>query len=227
MFSSPSPARPIWRKGWAVALYLAAGCWDRKGQCRLSGVTAALQAGDSGGEHRGGSPSGWGPETPLRLSGSCFPRTPGRAAASRDGSALSRPEQVRPALLFSHVASSTEGPATLACEHTPPGGCGRGRAWRVAGRPPVPCSAAQDLCVTGCQGSGDGNHGNHGDAAGGSSPSASEPRSSRAAGPPTPHACRAWGPLLPSGAVIPGHSLFPTMISCGENDSFESPVSNL
>lgn len=221
-----------------MALYLAAGCWDRKGQCRLSGVTAALQAGILVGSTEVARRAAGAPRPPTAALRVLFSSDP-RQGSSQQGRLCSQPPRTgaagalrlpRPALLFSRVASSTEGPATLAtlaCEHTPPGGCGRGRAWRVAGRPPVPCSAAQDLCVTGCQGSGDGNHGNHGAGAGGSSPSASELRSSRAAGPPTPHACRAWGPLLPSGAVIPGHSLFPTVISCGENDSFESPVSNL
>lgn len=41
---------------------------------------------------------------------------------------------------------------------------------------------------------------------------------------PTPHAGRSWSPLLPSGSIIPGPS-FPAVISCGENSSFESPVS--
>lgn len=40
-----------------------------------------------------------------------------------------------------------------------------------------------------------------------------------------PHARRSQGPLLPSSSIIPGHS-FPTVISCGENDSLESPISN-
>lgn len=41
---------------------------------------------------------------------------------------------------------------------------------------------------------------------------------------PTPHAGRSRGPLLPSSSIIPGPS-FPTVISCGENSSYESPVS--
>lgn len=41
---------------------------------------------------------------------------------------------------------------------------------------------------------------------------------------PTPHAGRSRGPLLPSSSIIPGPS-FPAVISCGENSSYESPVS--
>lgn len=149
--SSPlSPGRPIWREGRAAVLGLAAGSWDRQGQpgsaasqpLRGRGFWCAAQARLA---------QCLGPPTPQR--GSPAPvvlRPPGRggAAASRDGSALGclpRTDVVsalhlpRLARLFSHVASDTDGLVTLALKHMPPGGFGRGRAWRGSGPPPVLC----------------------------------------------------------------------------------------
>lgn len=146
----PKPRPPHLERG------AGGGAWPRSrlvgpaGTAGLSGIAAAPRARVLVRGTGAARPVPGAPDTPARLSSSCCPQTPrgGGAAASRDGSALGclpRTDVVsalhlpRPARLFSHVASDTDGPVTLALKHMPPSGFGRGRAWRGAGPPPVLC----------------------------------------------------------------------------------------
>lgn len=127
------------------------------------------------------------------------------------------PHLPRLALLFSHTASSTDGPVTLALKHVPLGSSGRGGVCEE----PVGllCSPVRELCIAGVHSCADGNHGNHGARAGSSSPAASELGATLRPGLRVlgPHPCRCLGPPPATSSILLRRS-FPAVISCGEND---------
>lgn len=231
--SSPlSPGRPIWREGRAAVLGLAAGSWDRQGQpgsaasqlLRGRGFWCAAQARLA---------QCLGPPTPQR--GSPAPvvlRPPGGGGGSQQGRLCSRlPAEDRRGQC---PAPAKAGAAFLprGLRHRWAGDLGveaHASRWLregsgMARRRAASCALLLGICaslvatVAGTETMGTMEMGRE----------ALLPRTLSCAPAgllvPTPHAGTSRGPLLPSSSIIPGSS-FPAVISCGENSSYESPVS--
>lgn len=138
-------------------------------------------------------PSCPAPEIPVQIFSSCFLKIREGSLLGRDdllSAAKNRcsqdPAPAKAGAAVPHRASNTDGRVTLALRHMLLSSCRRSGV--VGSMAACLSPPAQELCIAGPQGSKEGNRGNHGDGAGGSSCLASEQ-------PPSEdcHTCKSLG----------------------------------